>query len=382
MRLVHRARIGHAARLRSSSMPTEANISRSSVVSRWLEKVWRDHPLIVVAAAIVAVLAAAVALIWPVTDLIASHDVGLITGPKRATALQSAREAVRTQLLTLGAGVFAAGALIFTARNFTLSRRTVELTRKTFELTEQGQVTDRYTKAIEQLGSDTIDVTIGGIYALERIARDSPRDQPTVMEVLAACIREHSPEQWPPISDDDRSAEPPERTTRPDVQAAITVIARRNRSHDRGHINLVKANLTRANLGGGDLTGADLSQAVLADAVLTGADLNEAHAYLANFSGASMNGVDLTDALLPGAKMRYAELVGANMTGADLTGVDLTWANLTDVVFTGTVLDDADLSDAEFSEGAAVPDGWTRHSDSGQLQRISEEPGEVSSTDK
>jgi hypothetical protein len=82
-------------------------------------------------------------------------------------------------LLTLGAGLFAAGALIFTARNFILSRRT-------FELTEQGQVTDRYTKAIEQLGSNTIDVTIGGIYALERIARDSPRDHPTVMEVLAA----------------------------------------------------------------------------------------------------------------------------------------------------------------------------------------------------
>ena len=101
---------------------------------------------------------------------------------------------MRTQLLTLGAGLFAAGALIFTARNFTLSRRTVELTQKTFELTSnKGRSQSRYTKAIEQLGSSTIDVTIGGIYALEHIARDSPRDQPTVMEVLAACIREHSP---------------------------------------------------------------------------------------------------------------------------------------------------------------------------------------------
>ena len=63
---------------------------------------------------------------------------------------------------------------------------------------EQGQVTDRYTKAIEQLGSDKLDVRIGGIYALERIARDSARDHPTVMEVLTAFIREHSHEQWPP----------------------------------------------------------------------------------------------------------------------------------------------------------------------------------------
>ena len=59
-------------------------------------------------------------------------------------------------------------------------------------------MTDRYTKAIEQLGSDKLDVRIGGIYALERIARDSPRDHPTVMEVLSAFIRDHSHDPWPP----------------------------------------------------------------------------------------------------------------------------------------------------------------------------------------
>ena len=52
-------------------------------------------------------------------------------------------------------------------------------------------MTDRYTKAIEQLGSDKLDVRIGGIYALERIARDSARDHPAVMEVLTTFIREH-----------------------------------------------------------------------------------------------------------------------------------------------------------------------------------------------
>ena len=93
-------------------------------------------------------------------------------------------------MLTLGAGLLAAGALVFTARNYILSQRT-------FELTEQGQVTDRYTKAITQLGDEKLDVRIGGIYALERVARDSERDHPTVMEVLAAFIREHSREPWP-----------------------------------------------------------------------------------------------------------------------------------------------------------------------------------------
>ena len=158
------------------------------VMSR-LAKLWQDHPIAVLTVCVLLATALAVALIWPITDLIAAHDVGLTFGARRATQLQTAREAVRTQLLTLGAGIFAAGALLYTARNFALSRRTVEIT-------EQGQVTDRYTKAIEQLGSDKLDVRMGGIYALERVARDSPRDHPTVMEVLAAFVREHSREPW------------------------------------------------------------------------------------------------------------------------------------------------------------------------------------------
>jgi len=230
---------------------------------------------------------------WPVSDMIARHDAGAITGPHHVAAVQAARDAARGRLLTFGAGVFAAGALVYTGRNFTLPRHAVELTRRTVEITEQGQVTDRYTRAIEQLGSKTIDVTIGGIYALERIARDSPRDQPIVMEVLAACIREHSPRQWPKASKEP-GAKQPERMTRPDVQAAITVIGRRDRTHDSGYINLTKTNLTGANLSFADLTGADLSEAVLTRAVLTGAHLAEAHLYLAMVFQASLNGADFT----------------------------------------------------------------------------------------
>ena len=43
---------------------------------------------------------------------------------------------------------------------------------------------DRYAKAIEQLGSSKLDVRLGGIYGLERIAKTSERDHPTVVEVL------------------------------------------------------------------------------------------------------------------------------------------------------------------------------------------------------
>jgi hypothetical protein len=79
--------------------------------------------------------------------------------------------------------------LIFTARTVRISSRTLELSR-------EGQITERFTKAIDQLGNQTsLDVRLGGIYALQRIAKDSDNDRETIYSVLAAFIRQHAPRQ-------------------------------------------------------------------------------------------------------------------------------------------------------------------------------------------
>lgn len=61
---------------------------------------------------------------------------------------------------------------------------------------DQGHITDRFTAAVEQLGSNNMAVRLGAIYALERISRDSRRGHWTIMETLTAYVREHVP--WPP----------------------------------------------------------------------------------------------------------------------------------------------------------------------------------------
>jgi uncharacterized protein YjbI with pentapeptide repeats len=370
-----------------------------------------------------AALVLAAAIVWalfvPLADWLAHHDVGSATGALHETALDNARG----RLLTLGAGLVAGGALVFTALNFNLLRRNSEQAdqwqRRTHELTEQGQITDRYTKAVEQLGSDKLDVRIGGIYALERIARDSATDHPTVMEVLTAFIREHSRERWPP-SDADRPE--PERLTRPDVQAAVTVIGRRDSKRDIGIISLAgadltHADLTRAHLAFADLTGAHLDHALLAradltralltradltranltlanlteadliDADLTGADLTAATLTAAHLTGAVLTGAVLTGAVLTGAHLDHANLTRANLTlavltgaalgdtdltGAHLTGAVLTGATLTGAVLTGAALGDtdltgADLTGARWPEGVQAPGGWITDNDSGRL---------------
>jgi hypothetical protein len=96
-------------------------------------------------------------------------------------------------------------------------------------------------------------VRLDGIYALERIARDSRRDHTTIMEVLAAFIRKHS---YEPLSSPDSGADPAlPSAIRADVQAAIVVIGRRDSTHDRQRIMLSDAYLSGANLIRANLSG-------------------------------------------------------------------------------------------------------------------------------
>jgi hypothetical protein len=331
-----------------------------NVLKRWAA--W--PPVIRVAVLVVCVLAAfgvAVAFIWPFTDLIGQHDVGLTKGPQRALQLQAARAAVRTQLLTFGAGVLAAGALAFTAWNVTLYR-------KNLTIIEQGQVTDRYAKAIEQLGSDNLHVRIGGIYALQRIAGDSATYQPIVIEVLTAFLREQRPTS--DVSQDEK------RSTPSDVQAAVTVVGRRNRKHDIRLINLTRADLAGADLTGADLLFAGLTEADLTEADLTGADLTTARPTIGdpNPKPTNLTGADLRDAKFSGADLTGAILTRADYTPADPTESDpnpkptnLTGADLTDVKFTPATLALANLTGAKWSEDVPPPRGWVY--DHGQLRR-------------
>jgi hypothetical protein len=301
-----------------------------------------------IAAAVLA-LGLAWVLFVPAADWLAHLDVGSAKGP----LLQTARDDARGRLLTLGAGLFAAGALIFTARNFTLSR--------------EGQVADRYTKAIEQLGSDKLDVRLGGIYALERIARDSARDHPTVMEVLTAFIREHSREpdagrHWHRLADrpgrlhsrlyswlapEGRGRE---RSIRPDVQAAITVVGQRDTKRDFGRINLSRANLTDANLYRANLGGANLNEANLRGAFIASADLRVADLTAADLRDAALMFTDFTSASLVAADLRRADLQGANFSSANL-GI------------------------ARWPTDAPVPKGWKLDTGSGRLKAAGADPG-------
>lgn len=54
---------------------------------------------------------------------------------------------------------------------------------------EAKRITDLFTKAVEQLGSDKAPVRLGGLYALRRLGQDNPDQRQTIMDILCAYLR-------------------------------------------------------------------------------------------------------------------------------------------------------------------------------------------------
>ncbi len=246
--------------------------------------------------AAMAVLALFTWMWWKLPPALYRH----VGGDAQVKAIIDTRTALLAGLVGLGA-----------IGTFWLNSRVYKITTRTFELTEQGHITERYTKAIEQLGSAQLDVRLDGVYALERIAVDSARDHPTVVEVLGAYVRQHTdPTQRrrrpPPVAVHDKA--PPRPAV--DVQAAVSVLGRLP---------------SRPGVSRGDLTSAHLP-----GALLTGANLLGARFVGVNLIKAGLDGANLTGARLNRANLTGAGLGGANLTGAGLNGAELaTVKNLT-----------------------------------------------------
>ena len=238
----------------------------------------------------------------------------------RIAAITSARQIA----LAAAAGTAALVGLAFTARTYYLSRR--------------GQLTDRYTKAIAQLASDKLTERLGGIYALEHLMLESSRDHNTVIEVLAAFIRESAPAaaQPPPTEEAKEPVEaspenPSSESTRPetDVQAALTVLGRRPTSRtEPNRIDLSQTNLQGANLGGAQLQRTNLFGAQLQRSYLGGAQLQHANLSCAELQHANLAGAQLLHANLFGAQLQRSYLFGAQLHCASLGGAQLQHANL------------------------------------------------------
>ena len=195
-------------------------------------------------------------------------------------------------------------------------------TNTQLRIAEQGQITERYNAAITNLGSRSIDVRLGGIYALQRLMKDSPPDQPTVIAVLCAFVRDRAT----------GSTTPPNFRQPTDIQAALTVVGTRNTAKDGratvvdfDHAQLATAQLFGLHLSRADFSGADLSGATSATRT-SAARTSAARTSAAPTSARAPRRrgpprrADLSWRGPQPTRTSAARLAGADLTGADLAG--------------------------------------------------------------
>jgi len=208
-------------------------------------------------------------------------------------------------------GAFLLAGLYFTWRNLYLAK--------------EGQVTERFNSAIDHLGDERLEIRLGGIYALARIATDSSKDHWSVMQVLCAYVRNRA-----------RPRDSIHLST--DLQAVLTVLGERScefETEDQ-YLDLTGIDVKGANLRGAfldrvrfddsNLEHVDFMRASLRRADFRGAILKGAHLREAWLDGANFVGANLQDASLRLSRLRNTNLLGARLQGATLIGADLTGA--------------------------------------------------------
>jgi hypothetical protein len=208
------------------------------------------------------------------------HSISL----KSMTAVQQAgaESDIRGSLLQAVGGILLVLGAITAWRQLILSREQHALDR-------HSATTEAFTKAIEYIGNlEAVDIRIGGIYSLDRIADDDPGERSRILHILTSFIRERSPSQ----GDIPR-----------DVHTALTVLVNRQwpARTDLSHTNLNRSQIPRA---------------LLTDAILSGVNLSNASLHAAIMRNADLTDADLRNSDLKQADLRGADLLGARMSGA------------------------------------------------------------------
>ena len=271
-------------------------------------------------------------------------------------------ETIRNVVLIVGGALafgFAWWRAIVAERQADAARSQVETAQHQAETALRALSNERYQRGAEMLGSSTLAVRLGGIYALQQLATEHPDQYHIqVMRLLCAFVKNPTKDEIldrPLVIDGELM---PTRI-REDAQDALFAIGKRSWNQiqiekreqfrvnlhganltgaDLRRSNLDRANVTHAKLADADLEEASVKGACLVGANLTGANLDIAsftksicrqarftrvYASEADFSGADLEGTIWDNANLEGAQLSYSTLKGANLERAQLTGAHL-----------------------------------------------------------
>lgn len=295
--------------------------------------------------------------------ILASYKCRKKLGPVRERAPEkTTSEQVSKKTFTDSITAIAAlGALILSTATLW---ETTRQNRDQLRVTEQGQDSDRFTKAIEQLASDKLSIRLGAVYSLRSIGKENPRYREQIVRVLGSFAGENSiPTPCPlnpvAVTEDVEAAaqavgDLPLRSledlaNRHGFSASADTFFTRGRTtlcwigvHLPGAVfrgfsfagpmsefgpELPGTDFSYADLSGADLRGAYIGTTRFRGTKLSGANLN----FVDGADGIDMRGADLLGAWLhssfAGAQMCHANLIGAHLDGTHLEGANLEGAH-------------------------------------------------------
>jgi hypothetical protein len=276
--------------------------------------------------------------------------------------LNEKKEKFNASLEIVKSIVGGAGTVATVAGGFVLYLNFREASRNT-ELSEARLITERFAKAIEQLGYEKLEVCLGGIYSLEKIAMDSKTYHWTIVEVLATFVRERSR-----VVSSGKYA----LARKAAIQAALIVIGRRDITQDPSGrvVDLSNANLSEFTLNG-NFSRINFRESEFQKAKLRGefehadfrdADLKEADLSGTNFKYAIFADANLNFTKIVNANLNSADLRGAFLHRADLESTNLEKADMRNTFIEGAVFRKAKLKDSNLSNADAglEPACWER----------------------
>jgi hypothetical protein len=227
---------------------------------------------------------------------------------------------LRRTVIQVCGGVLVVFGFAFTIWRIHVSERQVRVSEREARVAEESHITTRFGEAMKLLATGNTISSLGGIYALERVARDSETDHWPVLEVLTGFVRLNFPRRKNPSDE-----------ARPEAKAVMTVIARRADREEANPLDLSNCELPHVDGSSGNFESANFQNSSLRRAQLVNSNLPTARLRGADLSGANLMGADLAFSLLGDASLRGAFLFQANLFGAELELTDLRDAWLEDL---------------------------------------------------
>ncbi|ACK66835.1 pentapeptide repeat protein [Rippkaea orientalis PCC 8801] len=221
-------------------------------------------------------------------------------------------------------GTIAGGIVLFlnfknATENTKIANKNAEAANRNAKLAEDRLVTERFSKAVEQLGSDKIQTRLGAIYSLEQIAKDSDIYHSIVIGVLTSFLRINSHTQLTIL----------------EIYTTLKVIQRQTLEKKSSDYNL-------------DFCNAAFSNIDFFEIKFNAANFDRVTFYRCNFKGlyfdkASFYKANFTECFFEGCNFN-----SSNFEKADFYGCNLKKSNFDGSNFEGVVFDRVDFEKSKF----------------------------------